>query len=166
MAERWPEYEAARRATRRQFLLLAGGTCAVMAASGGLVITPILRRGPYPAAPTGLRILGDLEAQILRAVARITLGPDVDTEPIVEDVDATLDGLDPALRRGMMAAFPFLEGGGFVFGGRLRPFTELPRDAQERVLDRWTRSRILVCRQTSSLLQELVVVHYIEGQRS
>lgn len=159
MTERWPEYEQARRATRRQFLLLTGGAVAAMAAFGGLIATPLLRRGPYPTGPVTWSVLGDLDAQVLRAVVAVVLGADVDPEPIVERVDATLDRIDPALRQGLMASFPFLEGGGFVFGGRLRPFTELPLDSRERVFDRWASSRILVCRQTTALLRDLVVVH-------
>jgi len=102
-----------------------------------------------------------MDAQVLRAVVGVVFGQDVDPDPIVERIDRSLDKVDPALRNGLTTAFPFLEGGGFVFGGRLQPFTELPPDAQAALFDRWSGSHVLVCRQTTALLEELVILHHL-----
>ncbi|MDP7112644.1 MAG: hypothetical protein QGH45_11810 [Myxococcota bacterium] len=160
MVEDWPEYKRARHKTRRQFLMLGAGALGASVLAGGLVALPFLRRGPYPTGPVGLKRLGDLQAHVLAAVVGVVLGAQVDPGPIVERVDRTLDALDPTLSKGMLTAFPFLEGSGFLLGGRLRPFTELPIEAQHRVFDSWSASHVLVCRQATALLRELVIVHH------
>ncbi len=160
MAEDWPELERARRKTRRQVLLLGAGAVGAAALAGGLITLPFLRRGPYPGRPSGLRQLGDLQAHVLAATVGVVLGPHVDPDPIVRRADESIDALDPAMRKGLMAAFPFLEGSGFLLGGRLRPFTELSLEAQRQVFDSWSSSHMLVCRQATALLREMVLVHH------
>ena len=161
MTSSWPEYEAARRTTRRRFIL--GGVLATagVLACAGLLATPFLRQGPYPDRPSGLRVLDDLRAHVLHVVAGLVLGPDVDADAVVQRIDETLHGLALPLRRTILSMPPLLEGSGFLFGGRLCPFTELPPDGQRRVMESWAGSHVLLSRQCVATLRELVITHHL-----
>ncbi len=160
MTDRWPEYEAARRTTRRRFIV--GGVLAVAGAvaCGGLLATPFLRQGPYPPRPDGLKVLDDLRFHVLVVVARLILGEGVDHEAVVARIDGTLAVLPMSIRRTILSMPPLLEGSGVMFGGRLCPFTELPADGQRRVMEGWAASHVLLCRQCIATLRELVVAHH------
>lgn len=134
-----------------------------MCGLGGLIATPLMRRGPYPARPSGLHVLDEGAAHVLGGVVAVFLGTDEDPLPVIRRVDATLAALDPSLRKGLLAIFPFLEGSGFLLGASLAPFSELPTDAQARVLRRWSESHVLVCRQAVASLRDLVLVHRFGG---
>ena len=160
----WPEYEAARRKSRRRFIVglaLAGvGTLAGVS----LLATPFLRQGPYPSRPKGLKTLDDLRYHVLRAVALVILPAGADPAPALLRLDETLAGVDLHLRRALLATPTLLEGSGFLLAGRLSPFSELPADEQARVLDRWAASHLLVCREAVATMRQLVVVHHYGGQ--
>jgi len=156
----WPEYEAARRKSRRRFIvgLSLAGVGAVVGA--GLLATPFLRQGPYPPRPDHLRALDDLRYHVLRAVALVVLPAGDDPAPALRRLDGTLAGLNVHLRRSLLAAPTLLEGSGFLLAGRLSPFSELTADEQDRVLDRWSGSHLLVCREAVATMRQLIVIHH------
>ena len=132
---RWPELDQARRLTRRKVLALTGAAGASMVTCAGLVALPVLRRGPYGPRPTGLLVLDTTGYHVLCAVSAVVLGDAADPDAVVRRVDETLATLDPLMRKLMLSYPALLEGGGFVAGGRLRPFTDLPATDQRQVLE-------------------------------
>ncbi len=159
MPKDWPEYEAARRTSRRRFII--GGVLAAAGTlvCGGLLAVPMLRQGPYPARPDGLLVLDDLRFAVLVAVSRLILGADADHEAVVRRIDATVASLPLSARRTLLSLPPLLEGSGLLFGGPVSPFSELPQDQQRRLMEGWARSHILISRQCICALRELVVTH-------
>jgi hypothetical protein len=159
----WPEYEAAAaaaRTTRRRFLLAAGAGLAAVVTGIGLTATPLLRQGPYPPRPDGLEVLDDLHHHVLMTVAALLLPAGVDPAPTLGRLDTTLAALEPGMRRGFLAVPTLLEGSGFVLGGRLLPFTELSIEQQQRVLDRWSASPLLISRQAVVSMRQLILMHH------
>jgi hypothetical protein len=155
----WPEYEAARRTTRRRFII--GGVLAAAGtlACGGLLAVPMLRQGPYPNRPDGVQVLDDLRFSVLVAVSRLLLGDTEDHEAVVRRIDTTLASLPLTARRTLLSLPPLLEGSGLLFGGPVSPFSELPHAQQRKLMEGWARSHILICRQCVATLRELVVTH-------
>lgn len=159
MTEPWPEYEQALRTTRRRVILGIGAFVGSVFTVSGLIATPFLRRGPYRACPASFKVLDDLDYSVLEAVARVMLGEDEYLEQTIVLVDEELSHLEHDQQQGFTAFLSFLEGSGFVLGGRLRPFSELPQDRQQEVLDRWSASSLLICRETVRVLREQLLVH-------
>jgi hypothetical protein len=155
----WPEYEAARRTSRRRFIIGGVVATAGMLACGGLLAVPFLRQGPYPKRPDGLLVLDDLRYSVLLAVSRLILGDTADHEAVVRRIDTTVASLPLSARRTLLSLPPLLEGSGLLFGGPVSPFSELPQAQQRRLMEGWARSHILICRQCITTLRELVVVH-------
>ena len=164
MPRAWPEYEAARRTSRRRFII--GGVLATAGtlACGGLLAVPFLRQGPYPKRPDGLEVLDDLRHAVLVAVSQLILGDAADHEAVVRRIDTTVASLPLSARRTLLSLPPLLEGSGILFGGPVSPFSELPPSQQRRVMEGWARSHILICRQCVATLRELVVTHGVGAQ--
>jgi hypothetical protein len=156
----WPELDQARRLTRRKVLALAGAAGGVMVTCAGLVALPVLRRGPYGPRPTGLLVLDTIGYHVLCDVAVVILGDAADPDAVIRRVDETLATLDPLMRKLMLSYPTLLESGGFVAGGRLKPFTDLSVDEQRWVFDQWASSRLLLWRQTASALRQLITAHH------
>jgi len=160
LTEPWPEYEQALRTTRRRVILGIGGLVGGVFTCSGLIATPFLRQGPYRACPQGLKVLDDLSYTVLEAVARQVLGEDERLGQTLALVDEDLSHLERDQQKGFTAFLTFLEGSGFVLGRSLRPFSELPADRQQQVLERWSSSSLLICRQTVRVLREQLLVHH------
>jgi hypothetical protein len=56
--------------------------------------------------------------------------------------------------------------GGLVFGGRVKPFTQLEPEEQTRVLREWQQSRLLVRRTGYSALKTLALAGYYGTSRT
>lgn len=160
MPVNWPEYEAARRKSRRRFIIGLALAAAGTVAGAGLLATPFIRQGPYPRRPDGLQVLDDLRYHVLRAVAMVILPGGVEPEPALLRLDETLAGVDVHLRRSLLATPTLLEGSGFLLAGHLSPFSELPAAEQARILEQWATSHLLVCRDAVATMRQLVVVHH------
>jgi len=155
----WPEYKRALRLSRRRMVIAVGAAAASMVTCAGLVATPVLRRGPYAERPTGLLLLKDLDYAVYQALGALILGQDEDLDAVIRRIDRTLAELDPLLRRQLLSYPMVLEGSGFVGGGRLRPFTELPQADQRRVFEHWAGSHVLLWRQVATSLRQLLTAH-------
>ncbi len=157
--EPWPEHERILRTTRRRVLLVFAGSFAASCGLGGALLAPLLRQGPYAAPGPRFAVLQPLHLAVLRAAAPHVLDAAADTESILLQADRTLAEMEPDLRHASLVHLAALENAGFALGARLRPFTELSPERQAAVLERWAGSRILVCRQTTRLLRDLLLVH-------
>src|SRR5712691_3302367 len=138
--------------SRRTFLktgLLGGFVLSIGGA--GFLLARSTRQVALPDQP--LAVLDPTEYSVLQAVAG-RLIPQRAGFPTVEQVGVALnaDGIllraDPSARKEVKQLLKLFENAlaGFVFGGRLRPFTQLAPEDQDAVLREWQNSRLEIRR--------------------
>lgn len=132
---------------RRSFLKkgLAGG--ALLALGGaGLGLFPG-RRLASPAQ--ALRVLDDRAFQVMVAIAgRVVPLPSADPVAIAHNVDLALSRAAPEAQSDMVKLLGLFENAlpGLLLDGRTAPFTRLGPEAQDRALERWRDSRLVLRR--------------------
>lgn len=152
--------------SRRGFLKkgLLGGF--VLAFGGGAFLAS--RASKVRVLPKdGLRVLDSTEYSVLLAIAA-RLVPKSPGFPGAEEVavginsDRILLLADPAARKEVKQLLKLFENAlaGFLFGGRTRPFTQLPSEEQDAVLREWQNSRLEVRRTGFQALRTLTNATY------
>jgi hypothetical protein len=146
---------------RRTFLRrgLFGGAVLALGA-GGLALYP----GRRVASTTrALRVLDEERFQVLAAVAaRVVLAPGADPVAIAHGVDEALSRAVPEAQSDMKNLLGLFENAlpGLLFDGRFSPFTRLQGAAQDRVLEAWRDSRLIVRRSGYHALRRLCLGVY------
>lgn len=152
---------------RRSFLKLGllGGA---LLATGGALSWVALRPGkrePMPAG--GLEVLSLAEYSVLAAVARRLLPreapwPSPDALGVAKGCDALLAQLDETTRIQVRQLLNLFESGlnCLVSGVSAAPFTALPPESQDQVLEAWGRGRLSLQRAGYQALRRLTVSIY------
>jgi hypothetical protein len=147
---------------RRRFLrvgLVGAGLLAL--GGGGLALYPT-RETVTPTRP--LRVLRPRSFQVLAAIARrVVTAPDADPGAIAHGADDALTSV-PAEAQGdfndLLGLFETALGG-LVLDGRVRPFTRLSPEEQDRALESWRDSRLALRRTGYQALRKLcLAAHY------
>src|SRR5260370_21941397 len=153
--------------SRRSFLkkgLLGGSVLALGGA--GLLLSRHSRRVPIPTA--GRKLLDELDFAVLCAITRQII-PDQPGKPLIESPDVAFNADRILVQVGSSAQaevkqlLKLFENAltGFVFGLRVRPFTQLSDAEQDAVRAEWENSRLLVRRTGFQAIRTLVVAaHY------
>jgi len=158
--------------SRRSFLkkgLLGGSVLALGGA--GLLLSRHSRRVPIPTA--GLKVLDELDFAVLCAITR-RIVPDQPGKPSIESPDVALNADRILVQVGSSAQaevkqlLKLFENAltGFVFGLRVRPFTQLSDAEQDAVLSEWENSRLLIRRTGFQAIRTLVVAAYYGSSAS
>ena len=147
---------------RRSFLKkgLAGG--ALLALGGG---TLALFPGQHVGTPSRpLRVLDERTFQVMVAIAaRIVAGlPGADPVAVAQAVDESLGRVPPEGQADLVKLLGLFENGlaGLVLDGRPVPFTWLDPAAQDRALERWRDSNLVVRRSGYHALRRLCLGAY------
>lgn len=139
-------------------LLLFGG--------GALALYPTR----HLASPTkALRVLDDRGFQVMVAIAaRVVARPDADPGKIAEAVDESLARTSPEAQADIGSLLGLFENAlpGVLLDGRVAPFTRLDGPAQDRVLESWRDSRIVLRRAGYHALRRLCLAVYYGDPRS
>jgi len=152
--------------SRRGFLKkgIFGGL--ILAVCGGGFLAS--RRGrSIPLPQEGLKVLDPSEYAVLMAIAT-RLIPEGEGFPSVEQVgvglnaDRILAQTDPAAAREVKQLLNLFENAlaGFLFGGRIRPLTDLAGADQDEVLRDWESSRLAIRRTGFAALRTLALASY------
>jgi TAT (twin-arginine translocation) pathway signal sequence len=117
-------------------------------------------------ATRALRVLDERCFQVLAAVARrVVRDPGADAVAIAHGVDDLLPRLPVETQVDFRRLVLLFESalGGLLLDGRLRPFTRLSDEEQDRVLMRWRDSRIAVRRVGYEGLKKICyIAHYVQ----
>jgi hypothetical protein len=151
---------------RRSFLKKGVFGGLVLALGGGGFLAS-RRSWMLPVPAQGLLVLDPTEYAILMSIAA-RMVPGGEGFPSVQEVNVGLnaDGIlarsDPAAAREVKQLLKLFENAlaGFLFGGRLHPFTRLATDDQDRVLREWQSSRLEIRRTGITALRTLVIASY------
>lgn len=152
--------------SRRTFLkkgLLGGFVLSIGGA--GFLLTRSTRQVALP--DQLLAVLDPTEYSVLQAVAG-RLIPQRAGFPTVQQVGAALNAdrilllADPCARKEVKQLLKLFENAlaGFLFGGRLRPFTQLAPEEQDAVLGEWQNSRLQIRRTGFQALRTLAMAAY------
>ncbi|WP_164020886.1 hypothetical protein [Pyxidicoccus trucidator] len=138
--------------------LLALGGSAVLASRDGLSL---------PLPPEGLRVLGAREYAALQALARRAFPPrpgwpDADTASVAFTADGLLARGDPAVAKEVKELLGLFDNAlaGFLFAGRVTPFSRLSPEAQDAAFEDWRTSRLMLLRTGHHALRTLVYSAY------
>ncbi len=151
---------------RRGFLKkgIFGGLILAVGGTGFLAS----RRSRLVSLPAeGLKVLGPTEYAVLMAIAA-RLVPGGEGFPSVQEVGVGLnaDGIlarsDPAAVKEVKQLLKLFENAlaGFLFAGRIRPFTRLTPQDQDAVLAEWQSSRLQIRRTGFTALRTLSIASY------
>lgn len=138
-----------------------------MLAIGGAGLLASRRTRPAPLPAEGLRVLDWREYAVLMSVAA-RLVPAGEDFPSLEQVglglkaDRILSLVDPAAAKELKQLLRLFDNAlaGFLFGGRIHPFTALPSEQQDQVLAQWQSSRLQIRRTGFQALRTLAVASY------
>lgn len=135
----------------------------------GFLGTRSTRRGTPPPKP--LSVLDEDEYAVMDAIAARIVAPAPDAPPLGEtawNADQLLAASDPSVQKEVKQLLGLFENAlaGFLFGGRVTPFTRLEPAEQDRVLREWQQSRLLVRRTGFSALKTLAVAGYYGTSRT
>jgi hypothetical protein len=146
---------------RRDFLkkgLL--GSALLALGGGGLLLYP----GRRLATPTqALRVLDERAFQVMVAIAaRIVPYPGADAVVIAHAVDTALSYTAPESQADLVKLLGLFENAlpGLLLDGRAAPFTRLDPDAQDRALEHWRDSRLVLRRSGYHALRRLCLGAY------
>jgi len=155
--------------TRRSLVKrgLLGG--ALLAAGGAGFLA--FRSGASVTVPTdGLLVFTPAQFAVLDAVARRmvrprTGWPTVDQVGVARAADRIAARVEPSAQKELQQLLGLFDNGlaGFLFGGRIRPFTLLDGAGQDAVLAEWRDSRIAVRRTGFAALRTLVLAGYYQS---
>jgi hypothetical protein len=141
-------------------LLAAGGAGFLASRSGATVALP----------PDGLLSFTPAQFAVVDAVARRMVRPragwpTVDQVGVARAVDRIAARVEPSARKELQQLLGLFDNGlaGFLFGGRIRPFTRLDGPEQDAVLAEWRDSRIAVRRTGFAALRTLVLAGYYQS---
>ena len=115
------------------------------------------------AAPGKLRVLDVRGFEVMVAVAaRVVTVPGADPATIAWGVDEALSRALPDAQNDLVALLGLFENAlpGLLLDGRLRPFTQLDGPAQDRVLESWRDSRLVLRRGGYHALRKLCLGVY------
>jgi hypothetical protein len=158
--------------SRRGFLKRGIWGSALLALAGGgyLALRPS-KKVPLP--PEGLLALDETEYAVVQALAeRIVPArphfPSVDQVRVAFNVDRILARTDAGASKELKQLLQLFESAlpGFLFGGRLQPFTRLPPDEQDAALREWRDSRIVIRRTGFQALRVVVLAGYYSSPLS
>jgi hypothetical protein len=152
--------------TRRSFIKRGLVGSALLALGGGSGL--LLRSSKLVDPPAeGLKVLGKKEYAVLDAVSRRILParpgfPTVDETRIAFTCDRVLAMTDETSQVEMRQLLELFENAlaGFIFGGRITPFTKLDGEAQDKVLHEWATSSIAIRRTGFLAIRALVTSAY------
>ena len=150
------------RMNRRVFLKrgLLGGALLAVGGGTGLALWPSTERY-RPQGP--LSVLDERRFAILAAIAaRVVTAPTADPVTIAHTIDASLARATPEAQADIRKVLMLFENalGGLLLDGRWRPFTSLAPDAQDRVLEAWRDSRLVLRRGAYKALKNLCVTSF------
>lgn len=149
-----------RRAFLKRGLL---GAAVLLLGGSGLALYPTLET----ARPTRqLRVLTERGFHVLVAIARrVVRTPDADAVAIAEAADDSLLWLTPEAQSDFNRLLGLFETAlaGLVLDGRVRPFTRLSPDEQDRALESWRTSSLTLRRTGYQALRKLCLAsHYAQ----
>lgn len=139
-------------------LLLLGG--------GGLALSPT-RRLASPLRK--LLVLDDRGFQVLVAVAsRVVTVDGADPVAVAQGVDESLSRALPEVQQDLVGLLGLFENAlpGLLLDGRARPFTRLDPAAQDRVLESWRDSRLVLRRGGYQALRKLCLGVFYSDPRT
>jgi hypothetical protein len=158
--------------SRRGFLKkgIFGG---LILAVGGAGFLASRRSRTVPLPTQGLEVLDPAEYSVLMAIAA-RLVPDGEGFPSAQEVgvglnaDRILARTDPAAAKEVKQLLRLFENAlaGFIFAGRIRPFTRLAPPDQDEVLGEWQSSRLEIRRTGFTALRTLVLASYFGSPAS
>ncbi|HWP35337.1 MAG TPA: gluconate 2-dehydrogenase subunit 3 family protein [Thermodesulfobacteriota bacterium] len=158
--------------SRRRFLKVGlAGTAVVVLGGAGLALRrTLLREGPAG----GLATLTPQEFSIFAAIADRVCPPGGEGAPgaaaleVARRADRLLATLDEPAQREFKLLLHLVESAlvGFLFEGRLRPFTRLPPAEQDRVLASWGGSRLAFRRTGYEAVKRLAGALYYADRRT
>ncbi len=157
-----PSQQDSRRAFLRKGLL---GGLVLSIGGAGWLISRATKRVVLPSV--GLQVLDPVEYSVLEAIGGRLLPPHMGF-PTVEGVGVALNAdrillkADPAAAKEVKQLLKLFENAlaGFLFGGRIRPFTQLSPEAQDAVLREWQNSRLVIRRTGFQALRTLAMAAY------
>jgi len=154
----------------RRSLLRRGLIGGALLAAGGAGLLAFRPGRRMPAPPGGLRVFSEHEAAVLDALAHRLVGalpgwPGVEEVGVVPVVDGIAARTEPSVQAELKQLLGLFDNAlaGFLFGGRLRPFTRLDPADQDRVLAEWRDSRIALRRTGYNALRTLVLAGYYQS---
>src|SRR5262244_777148 len=151
---------------RRGFLKkgIFGGAILALGGAGFLVSR---RSRTIPLPPEGLKVLDATEYAVLTAIAsRLVPGgegfPSIAEVGVGLNADEILARTEPAAAAEVKQLLKLFENAlaGFIFSARIRPFTQLPPEEQDQVLEEWQSSRLEIRRTGFTALRTLVLASY------
>ncbi len=155
---------------RRGFLKIGLiGTVAVAAGGTALALREtVLRETPKD----GLKVLSAKEYAIMAAIADVVCPPRSEGVPSASDldvarnVDRQLAKLDVDVQKEMKTLLGIFDSAltGFLFDGRLRPFTALPKEEQTKAFMAWGDSGVAFRRVAFQALKQLAGAMYYVDQ--
>jgi hypothetical protein len=154
---------------RRGFLKIGLiGTVAVAAGGTALALRQtVLRELPKD----GLKVLTAKEYAIIAAIADVVCPPRSEGVPGASDLDVArnadrqLARLDPGVQKDMKALLAVFDSAlaGFLFDGRIRPFTALPKEKQLDAFMAWGDSSVAFRRTAFLALKQLAgAMYYVD----
>lgn len=157
---------------RRSFLKkgVLGG---VLLAIGGVGLLASRRTRPIPLPSEGLLVLDWREYAILMSVASRLLPagegfPSASQVGVGVHADRALSLAEPNAAKEVKQLLRLFDNAlaGFLFGGRVRPFTSLPSEEQDEVLAEWQSSRLQLRRTGFQALRTLAIASYFAAPLS
>jgi hypothetical protein len=150
---------------RRSFLKkgLLGG--AVLVLGGGAIALQPTRHLASPSGP--LRVLDERGFQVMVAIAaRVVPVEGADPAAIAQGVDLALSRAVPEAQADLRKVLGLFENAlpGLLLDGRARPFTTLDPAAQDRVLEAWRDSRLVLRRGAYHAIRKLCLAAYYGEQ--
>jgi hypothetical protein len=152
--------------SRRGFLKrgVFGGALLALG-GGGFLALRASKKVPLP--PEGLLALDETEYAVAHALgermapSRASF-PTAETVRVAFNVDRILARADPGVCSESKQLLKLFESAlsGFLFGGRVDPFTQLPPDEQDQVLKEWQHSRITIRRTGFEALHTIFMAAY------
>lgn len=150
---------------RRSFLQkgLFGGALLALG-GGGLALVPP-RRGSTPPRP--LLSLSEPSFQVLVAfAARVVVAPGADPGEIAAGADLALSYALPESRTDLDRLLRLFDNAlvGLLLDQRLTPFSRLPPEEQDAVLERWRTSSLVLRRTGYQALRKLCLASHYTGE--
>ena len=165
-----PHPEPAPAGLTRRSLVKRGLLGGALLAAGGAGFLAFRSGASVPVPTDGLLVFTPAQFAVLDAVARRmvrprTGWPTVDQVGVARAADRIAARVEPSAQKELQQLLGLFDNGlaGFLFGGRIRPFTLLDGAGQDAVLTEWRDSRIAVRRTGFAALRTLVLAGYYQS---
>ena len=165
-----PHPEPAPAGLTRRSLVKRGLLGGALLAAGGAGFLAFRSGASVPVPTDGLLVFTPAQFAVLDAVARRmvrprTGWPTVDQVGVARAADRIAARVEPSAQKELQQLLGLFDNGlaGFLFGGRIRPFTRLDGAGQDAVLAEWRDSRIAVRRTGFAALRTLVLAGYYQS---